>query len=92
MSEGTPEPLPRQTGEEQGKPCPTCGTSRSLLHNDDGSTSPAPCPKCFGAKPLDDAVTAVTGPNSTLSPQVAPLSQSASEEAPPRSVGTEVTP
>jgi hypothetical protein len=83
---------PRQTGEEQAKPCPTCGTPRTKLHNSDGSTSPAPCPKCFAAGKLDGEATQVSGPNSGLSPEVVPLpAQEAGEAALPREHGTEVT-
>lgn len=71
MTTPAPEPLPRETGEEQASPCPRCGSPRHLLHNGDGSTSPSPCPKCF----TTETVATVSVPTT------------ASEEAPPRENG-----
>lgn len=82
-------PLPRETGEEQAKPCPNCGGPRTLIKNADGSSSPAPCTTCFGEVARDEAVqqvdqAQVTGDTAEVLPLV---SEQAAESPLPREQG-----
>ena len=95
----TEQALPRITGEEQAKACPNCGGPRTLIHNVDGSSAPAPCPQCFGQASREATIQQTSNPPSTDTAQVLPVAptiptigQNAAEEALPHETGTTVAP